>query len=464
MYVHDFETPDDVTFAIVDLPTLLAYLTSPALLSTLTYNPSTDLYGPLSLTYTATDPQGLSSSITQPAFLAASEILCPAPERRCPGGHCSTQALCLPVLQLPAAADPYTPRRDTTPPQLTVLGSAPAHVLVAYGGAGTVMETRVPVGHAYVDPGATAFDAAEGYLTEQVTARGAAAVQTALPTPEGRPFGITYTVADSAGNVAAALRSVYVDCPLGRRLCMEEASGAWYCSLDPEVCVGAAAAGLLAPPVATELSLLGAAEVWVTVGMPYGKCPTASYPLLLSCDPGAVAVHAQEGDVSDYITACGERYLFTEYGVTACGINTAVVGEYTVAFAVVDSGSGVPVEARRTLHVVAQLPEGVPSAEAVLAAESTSATDEVLLLSAASAPVRPSGSAAAWPAPTLQLKPVGAQGATVAVPHGWAYRACGDDSIQTPATPCEAGTLFSGQVHPPCSPVKHQPRCHALAA
>eukprot|EP00892_Ulva_mutabilis_P003917 jgi/Ulvmu1/1898/UM012_0056.1 len=431
VYVHDFETPYDVTFAIVELPTLLAYLRSPTLLATLPYNPTTDLYGPLTLTYTARDPQGLTSSITQPAFLGASAILCPAPERRCPDVRCSVLALCLPTLT-PAVAQPaYIPPLDAAPPTLTLLGDAPTHSLVVYAGVGTVMETRVPVGHAYIDAGATAFDAIEGYLTLWVVARGAAAVQTAHPTPEGQPFRITYTVADSAGNVAVALRNVYVDCPAGRRRCVAEDYGGWYCSLDTQVCVGVADMVRTAAAVATELTLLGAAEVWVQMGVGYGRCPDGEYPLLLSCDPGAVARHPVEGDVTAYITACGARYLFTEYGVAACGINATVIGDYTITFALQDSGTGVVVEAQRVVHVVAKLPQGIAGAVG------RTVSEDVMLLATASAPELPS--AGARSGPVVRLKPLGPSALSVDVPRGWAYRACGGGSFQTSGTVCEPG-------------------------
>eukprot|EP00892_Ulva_mutabilis_P012434 jgi/Ulvmu1/9563/UM053_0052.1 len=114
VFTHDFETPLDVVVSVDGFPAALPYMRHPSLLPELPYDDSTDLYGPLTVTYTATDPQGLAADpASQLLYFAPAAVLCPGPEIACPGGVCSTDGLCFPAgLSLPSAST----TSDITPP------------------------------------------------------------------------------------------------------------------------------------------------------------------------------------------------------------------------------------------------------------------------------------------------------------------------------------------------------------
>jgi len=183
-----------------------------------------------------------------------------------------------------------------------------------------------------------------------VSARGAAAVRTTNPTPPDDPLRIVYSVADRAGNQAArAERRIFVGCPNGATLCEGEAG--WFCSLQGAACVGAPLPEPPPPAAATTIHLVGPAVVRVEQFQPYGKCST---PWLqeLPCDRGAAATDPVEGDVTAFIDACTPGHPFPDFGLTPCGINTSVAGEYTVTFSIVDSASSERVAVSRTVVVV----------------------------------------------------------------------------------------------------------------
>jgi hypothetical protein len=78
---------------------------------------------------------------------------------------------------------------DTTPPTITVLNRA---------------SVTINQNQSYVDAGATASDAVDGDLTDQITVNNP--VNTASP----RTYTVTYTVTDASGNMATATRTVTV--------------------------------------------------------------------------------------------------------------------------------------------------------------------------------------------------------------------------------------------------------------
>ena len=51
---------------------------------------------------------------------------------------------------------------------------------------------------------------------------------------------------------------------------------------------------------------------------------------------GAAAWHSIDGDITAYVDACQPGHRFREHGLCACGIDTSVVGNYTVSFFISD--------------------------------------------------------------------------------------------------------------------------------
>lgn len=86
---------------------------------------------------------------------------------------------------------------DSTPPDITLLGTNPANVNCGQG---------------YTDPGATATDNIDGNITANIIVTGGPIVATS---PPGQ-YTLTYTVTDSGGNTATRNRTVNVldNCPL----------------------------------------------------------------------------------------------------------------------------------------------------------------------------------------------------------------------------------------------------------
>lgn len=433
LFVHDFETPLDVTVTAEGMAAALPYMRDHSLLPALPYDTSTDLYGPLAVRYSASDPQGRSSApATQLLYFAGSGVLCPGPEVACAGDVCSVDGLCFPPglasLASPNAGGGQASQQnalsaaaavDATPPVIKLLGAAPMHRVVATGGAGMVMEARVTAGEAYTDPGATAFDDIDVYLTDRVSARGAAAVDTTNPTPPDAPLRIVYAVADGAGNEAArAERRIIVGCPDGRPAC--EGDTGWFCSVQAAACVGAPLPSPPRPAPVTTIQLVGPAVVTVAQFEPYGRCG-ATWLQELPCDRGVAAHDPVEGDVSAFVDACVPGYSFALYGLTLCGIDTSVPEEYTVTFSIVDSASSQRVAVSRTVAVIA-LDEGGPAAEAA----STGGLG-------------------------LRLLPVPGMGSEqqALVPRGQEYNVCTADLLQRGAL-CEPGVTHPTSQRSPC--------------
>jgi surface protein len=102
--------------------------------------------------------------------------------------------LALTLIGCSSGDDPGTDNADTTPPLITLIGSA--SVSVIQGGN-------------YVDEGATAVDDVDGDLTSSITVTGN--VDTAVI----GNYTLTYSVSDTAGNSASAARNVNVTPPSG---------------------------------------------------------------------------------------------------------------------------------------------------------------------------------------------------------------------------------------------------------
>ncbi len=144
----------------------------------------------------------------------------------------------------------------------------------------------VPAGSAYVDAGAVCADDTDGDLTDQI--RAVSTVNTAVP----GGYTVTYACADSAGNVAAAARTVTVT-----------------------------DAAPLAPPVgAPAVVVVGDDPAEVAVGDDYS-------------DAGATCSDDADGDLTGAIR-------------TASDVNVNARGNYTVTYACSDSDGNVAAAAR----------------------------------------------------------------------------------------------------------------------
>ena len=245
----------------------------------------------------------------------------------------------------------YTPDPDIAPPVLTALGQPPSHVR-AYGGqpGQVVVESYVQVADVYSDAGAVALDSRDGDVSDSVSASGLAWVTTSVPTLPQNPFVIHYSAQDSSGNTAEpVLRYVHVTCPEESLLCTFADGGA-YCSLSDVACIEPVSpTAVLVEPVAPVLSLVGPQEVEVLQGTPYGAC-SVDVPVATPCDRGATAHSDVEGDVSWSVAACADGFLFWEYGLAGCSIDTSVVGSRQLAFFVVHGERRI--EVHRTLWVL----------------------------------------------------------------------------------------------------------------
>jgi len=147
---------------------------------------------------------------------------------------------------------------DTIPPVITILGSNPVTVVM---------------GSSYTDAGATANDAVDGSVTDDI-------VVTGLPlnTSATGTFSIIYTVADRVGNANTTSRTVNIV--------------------------------QFADTILPVITILGVNPVNLTVGGSY-------------TDAGATAVDNVDGDMTSHIA-------------TVNNVNTSVVGSYTVRYIVTD--------------------------------------------------------------------------------------------------------------------------------
>lgn len=51
---------------------------------------------------------------------------------------------------------------------------------------------------------------------------------------------------------------------------------------------------------------------------------------------GVTAWHSIDGDLTSYVDACQSHYRFSVHGLCACGVDTSVLGNYTVSFFISD--------------------------------------------------------------------------------------------------------------------------------
>ena len=246
----------------------------------------TAIFGPWVISYIAVDPAGNAADpVFRRVYIDAS---CPGSETRCPDtAACSTSSLCLPSFEATNdAVEVYVPPVDTVAPQLTPMLAGEDTLLFNEAGGWLIAETRVLVGSAYVDSGATADDAVDGNLTASVSQYGVKAVSTAAPTGPSSPFVIQYRVADAAGNESRATRRVHVDCPSSEVVCTDASANALrFCSV----------LGICVPTLSTDdtldtigaspprIDLIGPAAVHIPVGTVYSKC-SSPRPLPDVCD------------------------------------------------------------------------------------------------------------------------------------------------------------------------------------
>ena len=332
------------------IETVEAALANP---SDFTFDAATSRYGPFTITYTALDSFEASATLTRTVYVT---LECPAPETLCAGAppSCSRGGACVSDaaaaflgLLDDAAADAFVPPVDTHPPAITLLGEPPEHVRALSATGDILITTSHQLGTPYVDAGASALDFIDGDVSALVSASGLKIVATAAlgsePTPPGAPLFIQYNVVDFAGNAAVtANRRVELVCGTLGALCEDtDNPGAYYC--DPlDTCLGIPRAAAFVPiPDAAEITLLGPEVVYVEQGTPYTAC-AAQAPTDAVCDRGATAVDPVDGDVSAEVDACKLYATFADFGIQACGIDTAVPGQYTVTFRYDDEAAQVP--------------------------------------------------------------------------------------------------------------------------
>lgn len=135
----------------------------------------------------------------------------------------------------------------------------------------------------YADPGWEALDDFDGNVSSMVSTFGLSSLQAAVasggPTSPSAPISMQYSVADSFGNTANAVRLVHMVCYNGEQLCSRP-DGDIGCTVNgicdvlprAEVTVELASGQLLGPDV-----------VFLPQGAAYPKC-TAELPLDVVCD------------------------------------------------------------------------------------------------------------------------------------------------------------------------------------
>ncbi len=237
---------------------------------------------------------------------------------------------------------------DTIAPVLTVLGSNP---------------TTVEAGTTYTDAGATATDSFEGDLTSSISTTNP--VNTAVL----GTYTVTYTVSDSSGNSDTATRTVTVVdtidpviTVLGSNPTTVEA-GTTY--TDAGATATDSFEGDLTSSISTtnpvNTAVLGTYTVTYTVSDSSGNSDTETRtvtvvdtedPILtvLGSDPVTVEVGSTYADAGATAVDSFDGDLTTSI-VTFNPVNTAVLGTYTVTYAVTDS-SGNSDTATRTVIVV----------------------------------------------------------------------------------------------------------------
>ena len=373
---------------------------------------------------------------------------------------------------------------DTTPPLLRLLGSG----TLAFTDSGDmVMIHQLDLGEPWEDPGFVAVDDVDGDVSSRARVETrSGALDTRHPTGPSEPYSLRFTVADSAGNTASAVRRIHVVCPPGTSFCPADefwpgsepacaAMGA--CGLNAALLIGGAdAAGgrglvpeggllqlMLDPldralrdqPLPPVLRLLGPEVVRVPQGAPYYACE-AGAPARVVCDRGAAASDPNTGgDLTAAVAVCpadsdlmGPFHLFSAEGVAPCAIDTSVPGNHTVSFAVrlprQDGGAAVSSSAvRRVVQVVPSCGQSETLCPGqTTCSESLVCRDrllgggglESLLLEEGAASQGEGGSAEAG---NIELSLVGP--AFVEVRRGSSYARCKAGAIHRDEAPCDGG-------------------------
>lgn len=413
---------------------------------------------------------------------------CKAPSTLCAGSHvCSVAGVCpmcngtecleWPAIPLeekvvgPSSLVPEALFRDEEPPILRLLGTG---VVATTSGTGLpVMIHHLVVGEAWEDPGVVAIDAVDGDLRAAVEADGA--VNTKHPTPALEPYSLRYTVQDNAGNLAVALRRVYVDCTPGSAICpadefwpgsLPTCGAGGVCGLNPALLLGGkeletlnqkegvlrmamyppGEAASRAPPV---IELIGPEVVQVPQGAPYRACE-ADTPARVVCDRGAVAHDPVQGiNLTPMILVChhegGPAHLFSSDGLVPCALDTKLPGNHTINFTSTVSvvgydGSLISVSA--TVSRVVRVQPSCGQDEITCPDRITCSVDLVCRED-----LLDTGIIHRWTeeidedpgSSGLTLKLLGPE--YIDIKQGSTYSPCGPGAVRTPEAPCDSGVL-----------------------
>jgi hypothetical protein len=431
-----FSTDDsDKQIVKLDVDELNAYRASPALLSLLPYSTAEGVYGPVLVQAKAMDMSGNVANASIQVYIQPEDA---SQGKICTGDMVAMSGVCVPnVLNGSTTQQPLpTLLLDSRKPWIEVLGDGPGHKAVLSPSTGLrVLETVVYVRSSYQDAGAIAVDDPDGDLTSMVSAFGLKAVNTLEPTPHLQPHLIRYNVRDSAGNAAVTkTRRVYVLCPASEHLCQSRNDqDIWHCDSSPDCTLAPTSRPSRAKLPLPEIRLLGESRMEVLQGTPYHRCTTTT-PWAIQCDPGVDVWDSVEGDLTHFVHACQEGYTFWDYGLQACGLNTNVPGEYTLSFWIRDSATNQTSTVARTLHVLERCKEdesrcsdGSCSMGGLCAGGNNNSPEDGTVMP-----------------PVLKLLKIPGQSSTnvVAIPFGWAYRACGLSSSTLSSTPCEVRVFF----------------------
>lgn len=222
-----------------------------------------------------------------------------------------------------AAAVQFVPPPDKTPPRLKLLGTGTPAITAS---GAIIMLENATWGTRWTDPGATAHDAVDGNLTDAIQSFGAGAVDTSVPTPQGRDFSfvIEYSVEDRSRNAAPlARRLVRVVCPRSETLCIDPDTGTSTCTVRgvcgaPAALTATTRTGRAADAVTTTassppsapapptISLLAPGPAVVSVGSVYDRCADSA-PISAVCERGVAAEDARDGNLERQVLVCGNR-------------------------------------------------------------------------------------------------------------------------------------------------------------
>jgi peptidoglycan/xylan/chitin deacetylase (PgdA/CDA1 family) len=233
------------------------------------------------------------------------------------------------------------------------------------------------VGGTFTDPGATAVDAEDGEVTSAITTTGT------VDTLVANTYTIVYRVTDSTGFTALARRTIIVTSPVINTPPVITLTGEATINLtvgdiftDPGATatdvedgngLQVVATGVVDTSIATTYTIsysvidsggLSAVPVIRTVLVSVPQAPNQTPVVTLSgaasmivtlgnafTDPGATATDVEDGIITNAIVVTG-------------GVNTAVLGTYTLTYSVTDSGGLSAVSISRTVTVTAPVVSG----------------------------------------------------------------------------------------------------------